>query len=70
MSVRLVSLNHWRTPGVLGIMWLMIGSLKTVNHSSVIAGMSSIVAGSRSRAILGAIVVQLLCCVDVGCCKE
>ena len=42
---------------MLGIMWLMIGSLKTVNQSSVIAGMSSIVAGSRSKAIL----VQLVC---------
>lgn len=51
MSVRLAAVNQSRAPGVSGIRWRMPGSLKTVNHSSVMAGRSSIVAGSKTRGV-------------------
>lgn len=64
MSVRLAAVNQSRARGVSGNRWRMPGSLNTVNHSSVIAGRSSIVASSKTRGagvdMLGVFVCWLL----------
>lgn len=65
MSVRLAAVNQSRAPGVSGNRWRMPGSLNTVNHSSVMAGRSSIVASSKTRGVG----VDMLGVLFVGCCR-
>lgn len=65
ISVRFAAVNQSRAPGVSGIRWRMPGSLNTVNHSSVMAGRSSIVASSTTRGVG----VDMLGVLFVGCCR-
>lgn len=65
MSLRLAAVNQSRAPGVSGIRWRMPGSLNTVNHSSVMAGRSCIVAGSKTREFG----VDILGVLSLGCCR-